>query len=152
MDDLDTRAREAAHAAVDRHVTALYQAHALSLARLALLMLGDRDLILRGGENIYPIEIENRVVEHPDIDEAAVIGVDHPELGQEIKAFVVPRPGSPLTAEQVRLWCAAALAAYKVPARVEFRASLPYNQTGKLMKQELECEERARASAERPSG
>jgi acyl-CoA synthetase (AMP-forming)/AMP-acid ligase II len=111
-----------------------------------------RDLILRGGENIYPIEIENRLIEHPDIDEAAVIGVDHPELGQEIKAFVVPRPGSPLTAEQVRLWCAAALAAYKVPARVEFRASLPYNQTGKLMKQELEAEERARASTERPSG
>jgi acyl-CoA synthetase (AMP-forming)/AMP-acid ligase II len=111
-----------------------------------------RDLILRGGENIYPIEIENRLVEHPDIDEAAVIGVDHPELGQEIKAFVVPRPGSPLTAEQVRVWCAATLAAYKVPARVEFRASLPYNQTGKLMKQELEAEERARASAERPSG
>jgi acyl-CoA synthetase (AMP-forming)/AMP-acid ligase II len=110
-----------------------------------------RDLILRGGENIYPIEIENRLVEHPDIDEAAVIGVDHPELGQEIKAFVVPRPGSPLTAEQVRVWCAAALAAYKVPARVEFRASLPYNQTGKLMKQELEREERARARAERPS-
>jgi len=111
-----------------------------------------RDMILRGGENIYPIEIENRLVEHPDIDEAAVIGVDHPELGQEIKAFVVRRPGSPLAAEQVRVWCAAALAAYKVPARVEFRASLPYNQTGKLMKQELEREERARASAERPSG
>jgi acyl-CoA synthetase (AMP-forming)/AMP-acid ligase II len=110
-----------------------------------------RDLILRGGENIYPIEIENRLVEHPDIDEAAVIGVDHPELGQEIKAFVVPRPGSALAAEQVRGWCAAALAAYKVPARVEFRASLPYNQTGKLMKQELEAEERARASAERPT-
>jgi acyl-CoA synthetase (AMP-forming)/AMP-acid ligase II len=111
-----------------------------------------RDMILRGGENIYPIEIENRLVEHPDIDEAAVIGVDHPELGQEIKAFVVRRPGSPLAAEQVRAWCAAALAAYKVPARVEFRTSLPYNQTGKLMKQELEREEMARASAERPSG
>jgi acyl-CoA synthetase (AMP-forming)/AMP-acid ligase II len=111
-----------------------------------------RDMILRGGENIYPIEIENRLVEHPDIDEAAVIGIDHPELGQEIKAFVVRRPGSPLAAEQVRAWCAAALAAYKVPARVEFRTSLPYNQTGKLMKQELEREEMARASAERPSG
>jgi len=107
-----------------------------------------RDLILRGGENIYPIEIENRLIEHPDIDEAAVIGVDHPELGQEIKAFVVPRPGARLAGEQVRAWCAIALAAYKVPAEVEFRTSLPYNQTGKLMKQELEREERARASAE----
>jgi acyl-CoA synthetase (AMP-forming)/AMP-acid ligase II len=108
-----------------------------------------RDMILRGGENIYPIEIENRLIEHPDIADAAVIGVDHPELGQEIKAFVVPRPRSRLTAEQVRAWCAAALAAYKVPAAVEFRRALPYNQTGKLMKQELEREARARASAER---
>jgi acyl-CoA synthetase (AMP-forming)/AMP-acid ligase II len=108
-----------------------------------------RDMILRGGENVYPIEIENRLIEHPDIDEAAVIGVDHPELGQELKAFVVPRPGSRITLEQVRAWCAAALAAYKVPARVEFRTSLPYNQTGKLMKQELEREERTRVGTER---
>ena len=107
-----------------------------------------RDMILRGGENVYPIEIENRLIEHPDIDEAAVIGVDHPELGQEIKAFVVPRLGARLAGEQVRAWCAAALAAYKVPAEVEFRISLPYNQTGKLMKQELEREERARARTE----
>ena len=106
-----------------------------------------RDLILRGGENIYPIEIENRLIEHPDIDDAAVIGVDHPELGQELKAFVVPRPGTPLAAEQVRAWCAAALAAYKVPARLEFRASLPYTETGKLMKHELEREERASRTA-----
>jgi acyl-CoA synthetase (AMP-forming)/AMP-acid ligase II len=106
-----------------------------------------RDMILRGGENIYPIEIENRLTEHPDIDEAAVIGVDHRELGQEPKAFVVRRPGSDLTGEQVRAWCAAALAAFKVPASVEFRAALPYTETGKLMKQELERQERARAGS-----
>jgi acyl-CoA synthetase (AMP-forming)/AMP-acid ligase II len=103
-----------------------------------------RDMILRGGENIYPIEIENRLIEHPHIDEAAVIGVDHPELGQEVKAFVVRRPGSSLTEEQVRGWCAAALAAFKVPALVEFRAALPYTETGKVMKHELEREEKAR--------
>jgi acyl-CoA synthetase (AMP-forming)/AMP-acid ligase II len=102
-----------------------------------------RDMIVRGGENIYPVEIENRLVEHPDIDDAAVIGVDHPELGQEPKAFVVPRPGSDLTAAQAREWCAAALAAYKVPATVELRDSLPYTETGKLLKQQLEREERA---------
>jgi acyl-CoA synthetase (AMP-forming)/AMP-acid ligase II len=105
-----------------------------------------RDMILRGGENIYPVEIENRLVEHPDIDDAAVIGVDHFELGQEPKAFVVRRPGSTLTEEQVRQWCAAALAAYKVPSAVEFRESLPYTETGKLLKQQLEREEKARAS------
>jgi acyl-CoA synthetase (AMP-forming)/AMP-acid ligase II len=103
-----------------------------------------RDMILRGGENIYPIEIENRLIEHPDIDEAAVIGVDHPELGQEPKAFVVPRPGYDVTEEQVRDWCAAVLAAFKVPASVEFRAALPYTETGKVLKQQLEQEHRAR--------
>jgi acyl-CoA synthetase (AMP-forming)/AMP-acid ligase II len=100
-----------------------------------------RDMILRGGENIYPIEIENRLVEHPDIDDAAVIGVDHPELGQEPKAFIVTRPGAALTAHDVRGWCAAALAAFKVPVAVAFRDALPYSQTGKLLKQQLEREE-----------
>jgi acyl-CoA synthetase (AMP-forming)/AMP-acid ligase II len=99
-----------------------------------------RDMILRGGENIYPIEIENRLIEHPDIDEAAVTGVDHPELGQVPMAFVVPRPGSVLTAEQVRDWCAAALATFKIPVAVQFRASLPYTETGKVKKHELEHE------------
>jgi len=99
-----------------------------------------RDMILRGGENIYPIEIENRLIEHPDVDDAAVIGVDHPELGQEPRAFVVRRPGSSLTGDEVRAWCAAALAAFKVPASVEFRPSLPYTETGKLLKQRLEAD------------
>jgi len=108
-----------------------------------------RDMILRGGENIYPVEIENRLIEHPDIDDAAVIGIDHPELGQEPKAFIVRRPGSDLAATQVREWCAAALAAYKVPVTVEFRDSLPYTETGKLLKQQLEREEQSRSSTER---
>jgi acyl-CoA synthetase (AMP-forming)/AMP-acid ligase II len=103
-----------------------------------------RDLIIRGGENIYPIEIENRLIEHPDVNEAAVIGVDHPELGQQPKAFIVPRPGSDLTEQQVRDWCALGLAAFKVPVAVEFRTALPYTETGKLMKHELEREERSR--------
>jgi acyl-CoA synthetase (AMP-forming)/AMP-acid ligase II len=102
-----------------------------------------RDMILRGGENIYPIEIENRLIEHPDIHDAAVIGIDHPELGQEPKAFIVIRPGAALTAADVGNWCGAALAAFKVPVAVEFRDALPYSPTGKLMKQQLEQEEAA---------
>ncbi|RBY84762.1 class I adenylate-forming enzyme family protein [Blastococcus sp. TF02A-26] len=103
-----------------------------------------RDLIIRGGENVYPIEVENRLVEHPDIDDAAVIGVDHHDLGQEPKAFVVPRAGSGLTEAAVREWCARALAPFKVPASVEFRTALPYSDTGKLLKKTLEDEERSR--------
>jgi acyl-CoA synthetase (AMP-forming)/AMP-acid ligase II len=100
-----------------------------------------RDLILRGGENVYPIEIENRLVEHAEIADAAVIGVDHPELGQEVKAFVVRTAGSALSAADVRDWCALALAGFKVPAHVEFRDSLPYTATGKVMKHQLEAEQ-----------
>lgn len=106
-----------------------------------------RDLIIRGGENIYPIEVENRLVEHPDIDDVAVIGVDHQILGQEVKAFVVRRAGSALTEDDVTAWAGEALARFKVPAYVEFRDALPYNQSGKLLKSELENEERAAAGS-----
>jgi acyl-CoA synthetase (AMP-forming)/AMP-acid ligase II len=105
-----------------------------------------RDLILRGGENIYPIEIEHRLVEHPDIVDAAVIGVAHRGLGQEVKAFVVPTEGAELSASDVQRWAAETLAAYKVPAYVEFRDTLPYTETGKVMKTALESEEAAPAS------
>ncbi len=103
-----------------------------------------RDMVLRGGENIYPIEIEHRLVEHPEIDDAAVIGVDHPELGQEVKAFVVRSAGSDLSEQEVKEWAAKSLATFKVPAHVEFRTSLPYTETGKVLKHELEREERSR--------
>ncbi len=102
-----------------------------------------RDLIIRGGENIYPIEIENRLVEHAEIADAAVIGVDHQTLGQEVKAFVVPAPGCNPSIDDIRRFVAEALAAFKVPTYVEFRESLPYNATGKLLKRQLEEEDRA---------
>jgi long-chain acyl-CoA synthetase len=97
-----------------------------------------RDLILRGGENIYPFEIENRIDQHPDVAEVSVIGVEHPTLGQEVKAVIVVRDGSSIDAAEVRAWCATSLASYKVPAHVELRTTpLPRNATGKVMKHVL---------------
>jgi acyl-CoA synthetase (AMP-forming)/AMP-acid ligase II len=99
-----------------------------------------RDMIIRAGENIYPLEIENRLIEHPDIDDVAVIGVAHKELGQEVMAVVVRRVGSTIDAAEVQRFAAEALARYKVPAHVVFIAELPYTQSGKVLKHELERE------------
>ena len=100
-----------------------------------------RDMIIRGGENIYPIEIENRLEEHPDVLEAAVIGVDHRTLGQEVKAVVVPRAGRRIDVDDVKQFVGATLAYYKVPAHVDVRHEpLPRNATGKVMKHVLSGE------------
>ena len=99
-----------------------------------------RDLIIRGGENIYPMEIEHRLVEHPDIADAAVIGVEHRTLGQEVKAVLVLREGASLEPDEVQVWVREGLAAFKVPTYVEFRDALPYTQTGKVMNHLLESE------------
>jgi acyl-CoA synthetase (AMP-forming)/AMP-acid ligase II len=108
---------------------------------LLFLASRKRDLIIRGGENIYPFEIENRLDEHPDVLEAAVIGVEDAVLGQEVKAVVVVRQGSDLDAAALRVFCAETLASYKVPAEFDIRTSpLPRNATGKIMKHALDAE------------
>jgi acyl-CoA synthetase (AMP-forming)/AMP-acid ligase II len=97
-----------------------------------------RDLIIRGGENIYPFEIENRLDEHDHIVEAAVIGVDHEALGQEVKAIVVVTSDAEITADDVRDHCAETLSSYKVPTHVEIRTEpLPRNPSGKVLKNVL---------------
>jgi long-chain acyl-CoA synthetase len=100
-----------------------------------------KDMIIRGGENIYCVEIEQRLVEHPDIADAAVIGVAHPELGEEVKAVVQVAPDWTLTADEVRAWVAEALANFKVPTYVELtNEKLPRNASGKLLKNVLRGE------------
>ena len=97
-----------------------------------------RDLILRGGENVYPFEIEQRLESHPAVAEAAVIGVDHDELGQEVKAVVVFEEGRQVGEEDLRRWVAETHAYYKVPSQWGFRkAPLPRNATGKVLKNAL---------------
>jgi len=97
-----------------------------------------RDLILRASENVYPGEIENRLVEHPAVIEAAVVGVPHEELGQEVKAFVVIDEGISIAEKDLADFVAAKLAYFKVPAHWEIGTSLlPRNPTGKVLKNVL---------------
>lgn len=97
-----------------------------------------RDMIIRGGENVYPVEIENRLVEHPGVAEVAVIGTPHEEFGQEVKAVVVPRDGHDLDPAALGAFVAERLAYYKVPTAWEIRSTpLPRNATGKVLKQVL---------------
>ena len=96
-----------------------------------------KDMILRGGFNVYPREVEEVLYEHPDIVEAAVIGVEHESHGEEVKAVVVTRAESSLTGDELIAWTKERLAAYKYPRIVEFSESLPKGPTGKILKREL---------------
>jgi steroid-24-oyl-CoA synthetase len=97
-----------------------------------------KDMVIRGGENIYCVEIENVLYEHPDVIDAAVVGVPHRTLGEEVKAVVQLKPGSTTTAADLQRFCAEHLAAYKVPAHVRLiDQPLPRNPAGKILKQAL---------------
>ncbi|WP_414944613.1 acyl-CoA synthetase [Amycolatopsis sp. cmx-11-32] len=104
-----------------------------------LLFIDGRDdeMIVSGGENVFPIEVENLLVEREDVIEAAVVGVDDPEFGQRLKAFVVRADGADLDIEGVREYVKANLARYKVPRDVEFLDELPRNATGKVLRNKL---------------
>jgi long-chain acyl-CoA synthetase len=95
------------------------------------------DLIIRGGENIYPREIDDLLFAHPKIREAAAVGVAHELYGEEVTAFVVLKEGEQATAEEILSFCRQHLADYKCPKSVEFRSELPKSTTGKILKREL---------------
>jgi long-chain acyl-CoA synthetase len=96
-----------------------------------------KDMVLRGGMNVYPREVEDLLMTHPAVSLAAVIGVPDERLGEEVKAFVVLKPGAHLTADELMAWSKEQLAAYKYPRVVEFRDSLPVGPTGKVFKRAL---------------
>jgi long-chain acyl-CoA synthetase len=96
-----------------------------------------KDMILRGGFNVYPRELEEVITTHPSVSLAAVIGVPDERLGEEVKAIVVRKPGASLTEEELIAWCRDQFAAYKYPRSVEFRESMPIGPTGKILKREL---------------
>jgi long-chain acyl-CoA synthetase len=97
-----------------------------------------KDMILRGGENVYSAEVEAAIYEHPAVFEAAVFGLPHERLGEEVACAVMLRPGARLTEEELRAYLAARLAAFKVPARVAFtNEPLPRNAAGKFLKREM---------------
>ena len=96
-----------------------------------------KDMILRGGFNVYPREVEEVLYAHEAVAEAAVVGVPHESHGEEVKAVVALKPGYSVTAEELIAWCRERLAAYKYPRAIEFRDALPKGPTGKILKREL---------------
>ncbi|MGA5302508.1 long-chain-fatty-acid--CoA ligase [Nucisporomicrobium flavum] len=96
-----------------------------------------KELIIRGGYNVYPREIEEVLYGHPAVAQAAVVGTPDGRLGQEVKAFVVPHPGSHPAAEEIIEYCRERLAAYKYPRIVELRDTLPLTGAGKVAKKDL---------------
>ena len=103
------------------------------------LFIGGRsdDTIIRGGENIAPAEIEDVLVEHPHVRDCAVVGAEDPEWGQIIVAVVVPQPDTTADVEDLRGFVRARLRGSRTPDRVVFRAELPTNATGKVLRREL---------------
>ena len=96
-----------------------------------------KDMILRGGFNVYPREVEEVLYEHEEVVEAAVIGIPHESHGEEVKAFVSLLPDARTTAEELKAFCKDRLAAYKYPRIVEIISELPKGPTGKILKREL---------------
>jgi acyl-CoA synthetase (AMP-forming)/AMP-acid ligase II len=99
------------------------------------------DMIIRGGENIAPAEIETILMSHPAVDEAAVIGIPSVEWGQTVKAFVVTKPGQKVSGADLQEFCRTRLASFKRPEEIEFIEALPKNALGKILRKELHAKE-----------
>lgn len=103
------------------------------------------DMLIRGGENIYPAEVEAVLLTHPDIAQAQVFGIPDERLGEEVAAWIILRPGATLAADALQKWCRDRMARFKVPRHIRFDTDMPLTATGKpqkfrmseIMRQEL---------------
>jgi acyl-CoA synthetase (AMP-forming)/AMP-acid ligase II len=107
--------------------------------RNGLVFLNGRkdDMIISAGENVYPLEVEQLLITHPQVEEAAVVGVHDEDFGQRLKAFVVPVEGADLTEEKLTQWLKARVARFQVPKEIAFMDSMPYTPVGKMDKKRL---------------
>jgi long-chain acyl-CoA synthetase len=110
-----------------------------------------KDMIIAGGFNIYPREVEEVLYEHPAVFEAAVVGVPDPYRGETVKAYVVLRPGAKATQEEIIAFCREKISAFKAPRQVEFKEALPKTAVGKILRRQLVAEEKER-QAEKSKG
>ena len=103
-----------------------------------------KDMIISGGYNVYPRDIEEVFFEHPKVQEATAIGIPHPSRGEQVKVFVVLNEGETSTPEELIEYCKDKLATYKLPTMIEFRDELPKTNVGKVLKKDLRAEEMAK--------
>jgi long-chain acyl-CoA synthetase len=103
-----------------------------------------KDMIIAGGYNIYPVELDNVLFGHPKILEACTIGIPDPYRGETVKAFIVAKQGEQLTENEVIDYCKGQLAAYKIPKQIEFVNELPKSAVGKILRRELRDKELAK--------
>ncbi|SMO35739.1 long-chain-fatty-acid--CoA ligase [Melghirimyces algeriensis] len=116
------------------------------------IMDRQKDMIIAGGFNIYPREVEEVLYDHPKVQEAAVIGVPDPYRGETVKAFIVLKPGKTTTEEELDRYCREKLANYKVPRKYEFREELPKTTVGKVLKRVLIEEENRKSEGMETTG
>jgi len=106
-----------------------------------LFLRGRNDeMIVSGGENVYPIELENILVKHPDIRQTAVIGISDKEFGQRLKAYIVSKPETNLSESEIKQWLETRVARFQMPAKIEFLDELPQTAIGKINKRKLKTE------------